>query len=191
MSVNELQKKGVKSNFRQIEIETRLNELETRVCDLRLTILAAECVGQLMNPAHVQETKNQLFNLENEQAELRKQLRKLQLNQARQRKYREKKKKKEKGIHELDESLSDSSIGDNSKASSESQGKSFAPAKPVDIPQTPVHFSQYPLTIRAASEQNFLKFLAFGLAHINQEGRGQFLDVVIRMRSNFLRERMS
>jgi hypothetical protein len=87
MSVN-----SRKKSFKQIEIQERLDELETKICDLELTILAGEALEGLVD---LEEKKTLLEVMLNEKIQLNKAMRKLELNRARQRRLRRKRKEEE------------------------------------------------------------------------------------------------
>jgi hypothetical protein len=46
-----------KSNFSQVEIQQTIDDLETRIFDLRLTVLAAESLRQFLSPFDLEEEK--------------------------------------------------------------------------------------------------------------------------------------
>jgi hypothetical protein len=82
-----------KSNFKQIEVQGKIEEVEKQLNQLRLVLFAAEILGQGdMTQVEMEQMKHHRAALEEEQTSLKRQLRKLQLNQIRQKNFRERKK---------------------------------------------------------------------------------------------------
>jgi hypothetical protein len=149
-----------KCNFKQVQIQKRISELETQLCDSRLALLAAKSWGQL-GPLKIPEMTAHLQKLEDEQTSEKRALRKLQLNQVRQRKFREKKKKQ------------DVLLSNCSSLSSD-----FDPRHRIMGHLFPSSTS--------LSEYEFLQFLLSSFNLVDHEFQHEFLKTVISMRLSFL-----
>jgi hypothetical protein len=180
--------KNGKSNFRQLELQRTIDQLETRICDMRLAIFAEESLGYL-NGNDVVEKKNLLVSLEAQQMEFKRQLRKLQLNQVRQKKYRQ---RKQRQAHEQSQISSPQPAAQYFSTSTPSSPCSELSSlgRMSSSPQPfPVSFKTYPSTISTPSELEFIEFVQFGLKSLSsEETRMSFLQFVVLSRINFFNE---
>jgi hypothetical protein len=175
--------KGKKSNFRQKELQQKIEQLQVRAHELRLTAMAGERIGQFLNPQFIQEKRQLLLEVEGEQEQSKKELRKLQLNQIRQRKFREKRAKERK--HLLDREAEDS--GSNpSQQSLSVAGDGSADISPCFQAETPTLHTHL---AAAVNEEEFLWFVQTKMITANTEAELCFVRDLIQMRCHLLRQK--